>query len=96
MGAICAETVDEPAPPDPANSGQDTATTLSAVQVNAALDRSRDQLSPEIGSSQYVFERQAIDQLPLGDATPLNQVLLQAPGVVQDSFGQLHVRGDHA
>ena len=25
----------------------------------------------------------------------LNQVLLQAPDVVQDSFGQLHVRGDH-
>ncbi len=25
----------------------------------------------------------------------LNQVLLQAPDVVQDSFGQLHVRADH-
>jgi len=25
----------------------------------------------------------------------MNQVLLQAPDVVQDSFGQLHVRGDH-
>lgn len=24
-----------------------------------------------------------------------NQLLLQAPGVTQDSFGQLHVRGDH-
>ena len=31
----------------------------------------------------------------LGSSTPLNQVLLQAPGVVQDSYGQLHVRGDH-
>jgi len=70
--------------------------TLNTVEVRARLDRSRDQLSPEIGASQYVFERQAIDQLPLGDATPLNQVLLQAPGVVQDSYGQLHVRGDHA
>lgn len=76
--------------------GPEEGTTLSAVQVNAALDRSRDLLSPEIGASQYVFERQAIRDLPLGDATPLNQVLLQAPGVVQDSFGQLHVRGDHA
>jgi outer membrane receptor protein involved in Fe transport len=71
-------------------------TTLSTVEVNAALDKSRDQLSPEIGASQYIFDRQAIDQLPLGDATPLNQVLLRAPGVVQDSYGQLHVRGDHA
>jgi outer membrane receptor protein involved in Fe transport len=69
---------------------------LNTVEVRASLDRSREQLSPEIGASQYVFERQAIEQLPLGDATPLNQVLLQAPGVVQDSYGQLHVRGDHA
>ena len=26
---------------------------------------------------------------------PLNQVLLQTPGVVQDSFGEIHVRGEH-
>ncbi len=72
------------------------ATTLHSVSVNAVLDRSRNQLSPEIGASQYVISQQAIQQLPLGDATPLNQVLLQIPGVVQDSYGQLHVRGDHA
>ena len=74
----------------------DLSTTLSTVEVNAALDKARNQLSPETGASQYLITQQAIDQLPLGDATPLNQVLLQAPGVVQDSFGQLHVRGDHA
>ena len=76
--------------------GADGSTTLSSVEVSAALDKSRNQLSPDIGASQYVIDKQAIDQLPLGDATPLNQVLLQAPGVVQDSYGQLHVRGDHA
>jgi outer membrane receptor protein involved in Fe transport len=27
---------------------------------------------------------------------PLNQVLLQMPAVAQDSFGQIHVRGEHA
>ena len=79
---------------DPAD--QQPSTELSTVTVSAALDRSRDTLSPEIGASQYVFERQTIEQLPLGDSTPLNQILLQAPGVVQDSYGQLHVRGDHA
>src|SRR5262245_42721729 len=78
--------------PDPGASS----TTLNAVEVNAALDRARNQLSPDIGASQYVIDSQAIEQLPLGDATPLNQILLQAPGVVQDSFGQLHIRGDHA
>jgi outer membrane receptor protein involved in Fe transport len=80
----------------PDASADNPSTTLDTVRVSAALDRSRDQLSPGIGASQYVFERQNILQLPLGDATPLNQVLLQAPGVVQDSYGQLHVRGDHA
>jgi outer membrane receptor protein involved in Fe transport len=91
-----AETPPAPATTDPSPPPADPAATLNTVEVRASLDRSRDQLSPEIGASQYVFERQAIDQLPLGDATPLNQVLLQAPGVVQDSYGQLHVRGDHA
>ncbi len=74
----------------------DNTTTLNSVEVSAALDKSRNQLAPDIGASEYVISRQAIDQLPLGDATPLNQVILQIPGVVQDSFGQLHVRGDHA
>ncbi|HEY7871911.1 MAG TPA: TonB-dependent receptor [Rudaea sp.] len=71
-------------------------TTLNTVEVSAALDKSRNRLSPDIGASQYVIDQQAIRQLPLGDATPLNQVLLQVPGFVQDSYGQLHVRGDHA
>jgi outer membrane receptor protein involved in Fe transport len=70
--------------------------TLEAIQVTAALDRARNALSPDTGTSQTVFDRKSIQQLPQGDSTPLNQVILQAPGVVQDSFGQLHVRGDHA
>ncbi|MFP3740639.1 TonB-dependent receptor plug domain-containing protein, partial [Burkholderia sp. SIMBA_019] len=37
-----------------------------------------------------------IQSMPQGANTPLNQVLLQAPGVANDSYGQLHVRGDHA
>ena len=69
---------------------------LGAVDVSAALDQARNSLSPDTGSSQYVIDQKAIAALPLGASTPLNQVLLQAPGVVQDSYGQLHIRGDHA
>ncbi|RAN75227.1 TonB-dependent receptor [Bacillus sp. SRB_336] len=69
---------------------------LGAVSVSAALDQARNALSPDTGSSQYVIDHKAITQLPLGASTPMNQVLLQAPGVVQDSYGGLHVRGDHA
>src|SRR5438445_4163675 len=81
-GAACA--ADAPAAtPDAAADPADKATTLQAVEVNAKLDRSRNQLSPNIGASQYVIDSAAIERLPLGDATPLNQILLQAPGVVQ-------------
>jgi Carboxypeptidase regulatory-like domain len=31
-----------------------------------------------------------------GGNIPLNQTLLQAPGVSRDSFGQIHLRNDHA
>jgi outer membrane receptor protein involved in Fe transport len=71
-------------------------TTLSTVSVTGKLDQARNQLSPDVGSSEYIFDRKSIDQLPLGESTSLNQLLLRAPGVVNDSYGQLHVRGDHA
>lgn len=72
-------------------------TALSSTIVSAKrLDAARNALSPDTGSSVYNFDQSDIDALPLGNNTPLNQVLLQAPGVVQDSYGQLHVRGDHA
>ena len=69
---------------------------LGEISVYGALDQARNALSPDTGSSQYVIDQKAIAQLPLGASTPMNQVLLQAPGVVQDSYGGLHVRGDHA
>jgi outer membrane receptor protein involved in Fe transport len=71
--------------------------SLAPVQVVAKrLNEARQNLAPDIGADVYHFDREDIVNLPGGDATPLNQVLLQATGVTQDSFGQLHVRGDHA
>jgi hypothetical protein len=60
------------------------------------LDVARGQIQPSLGASVYEFRRDTIDTQPQGDNAPFNQLLLQAPGVAQDSFGQLHVRGDHA
>jgi len=85
-----------PATP-PANAA--SAPTLDKVEVTGQrerLDAARNGLSPETGSTIYRFSQQDIANLPLGENTPLNQVVLQAPGVVQDSYGQLHVRGDHS
>jgi len=70
--------------------------TVVIDAVRQKLDAARNGLSPDTGSNVFKFGEADIDALPLGEATPLNQVVLQAPGVVQDSYGQLHVRGDHA
>ncbi len=70
--------------------------TLPDVSVvGQRLDQARSAILPSLGATTYDFNRSAIATLPQGDNAPLNQTLLQAPGVAQDSFGQVHVRGDH-
>lgn len=69
---------------------------LEMKVIEKRLERARNGLLPETGSSIYRFDQKDITTLPQGAQTPVNQVLLQAPGVAQDSFGQLHVRGEHA
>ena len=63
--------------------------------ISQKLDQARSQIEPSLGATTYQFGRGAIETLPQGDNSPLNDTLLQAPGVAQDSFGQIHVRGDH-
>lgn len=82
-------------------SATDTATgenaeALKIVVRAKKLDQARNGIAVSTGSSTYRISEKDIAHMPQGDATPLNQVLLQAPGVTQDSYGQLHVRGDHA
>lgn len=78
------------AAPPPA-SGQ-----VSEIVVTAQrLDAARSEVEPALGATTYSMPQAFIDTLPSGANAELNQVILQAPGVAQDSFGQLHVRGDH-
>src|SRR5690349_7442577 len=72
------------------------AADVETVTVTAArLDAARVGIQPQTGASTYTLSAEAIDNQPGGDNNLLNQVVLQAPGVAQDSFGQLHVRGEH-
>src|SRR5438132_11643826 len=64
--------------------------------VAKQLDIARQQIQPSLGATVYDFGRQAIETQPQGDNQSFNRLLLQAPGVTQDSFGQLHVRNEHA
>ncbi len=76
---------------------QDAADTPIDVDVvSKRLDTARQQIQPSLGASSYRFSPDALRGLPQGDDAPLNQVLLQAPGTAQDSFGQIHLRGEHA
>lgn len=70
--------------------------SLATVVVTAKrLNEARLEIETQTGASTYTIDDKAIVAQPGGGNQSLNQVLLQAPDVVQDSFGQLHVRGDH-
>ena len=66
------------------------------VTVTAqALEQARAGIQTQLGASTYTLTAQDIQNLPGGDNSQLNSVILQMPGVAQDSFGQLHIRGEH-
>lgn len=74
-----------------------SATELGTVSVQATrYHLPRDEVWPSVGSSVYVFAPENIAELPQGTNSSLQQVLTQAPGVYQDTFGQIHIRGEHA
>ncbi|MFL5296442.1 MAG: TonB-dependent receptor [Phenylobacterium sp.] len=92
-GAAAEQAAQAPAKPaaKPAASDQ-----VSEIVVTAQrLDAARAKVEPALGATSYSLPEAFINNLPAGANTQLNQVVLQAPGVAQDSFGQLHVRGDH-
>jgi hypothetical protein len=75
------------------------ATTAEAERVVVAsqdLDVSREQIVPSLGATRYTVGPDRLDSQAQGENAPFNQTILRFPGVAQDSFGQLHVRGEHA
>jgi outer membrane receptor protein involved in Fe transport len=72
---------------------------LTLQLAAARLDRARNDLSTEVGSTAYRFDQEAIHRLPEGQNSALAQVLQQAPGVSQDSYGQgqdqIHIHGEN-
>lgn len=79
----------------PASAADDPAAVAEIVVTARKLDAARATIQPQIGASVYTLSKSEILSMPGGDNAALNQIVLQAPGVAQDSFGQLHVRGEH-
>ena len=70
--------------------------TMPTITVTAQhLNEERSRIDTQTGASTYTFSADAIQAAPGGDNVQLNQVMLQVPDAAQDSFGQLHIRGDH-
>jgi hypothetical protein len=75
--------------------GVATPSVATVVVTARRLDDARQTIEPSLGATTYTLDNAAITSQPGGDNQQLNQVILQLPGVVQDSFGQIHVRDDH-
>src|SRR5438552_15149018 len=83
-----------PAPSATATPG--TATTEEVVVTSEELDISREQIVPSLGATRYTVGPDRLDSQARGEDAPFNQTMLRFPAATQDSFGQLHVRGEHA
>jgi len=87
-------------PPTHVVANQPAAPTQAQVVAtqNQKFDAARQTIFAPVGTSPYQITEQNIQSLPQGDNASLDRVLLQAPGVTQDSAasGDLHVRNEHA
>jgi outer membrane receptor protein involved in Fe transport len=63
--------------------------SLRAARLKAQNDLSR------TGASKYTLSDRDITNLPAGKYTPLNEVLVQMPGVTLDQNQEIHIRGEH-
>ena len=72
-----------------------SASTDEIIVTAKRLDAARDAILPSLGASKYTFDRAAITTQPEGQDRSLTNLLIQAPGVALDSYGQIHVRNEH-
>jgi outer membrane receptor protein involved in Fe transport len=92
-GAAAAPAQAAPAP------GAPTAAQAALDRKMQVMDQSRENLLPKLGATSYTITREAIETLPQGDNTPIDKVILQAPGVSYDSAvsnPNFHVRNEYA
>ena len=82
------------ASPSPSAAGTDE--TERVVVQSEEMDITREAIVPSLGATRYTVGPDRLNSQAEGENAPFNQTLLRFPGVAQDSFGQLHVRGEHA
>jgi outer membrane receptor protein involved in Fe transport len=97
-GTVLAQTNTVPAAGVAGSGSSTNVTDLGNITVVGQLDQARNQILPDLGASAYTISKDQIAALSQGGNAPMSQVILRAPGVVQDNeaSGNLHVRGEHA
>ena len=90
------------APARPQRAASPSAERASAPAAEAPtpmqkFDQQRDNIFAPIGASSATWSREDIEALPQGSNAPIENVLLQFPGVSLDSAaeGSLHIRNEH-
>ena len=94
--AVARRAVSPPTPPTASPTPVSPAEQLAAK--GSTFDQARSNIFTTIGTTSDTISHNTIEDLPQGPNATVEQVLLQAPGVSQDSAasGSLHVRNDHA
>jgi outer membrane receptor protein involved in Fe transport len=94
--AVAREAAPQPAQAAPPSPEAQAAARLAAK--NATFDQARSNIFTQVGTNSDTISHSTIQDLPQGDNSSVEKVLLQLPGVSQDSAasGSLHVRNDHA
>ncbi len=65
------------------------------ITVTAHMDQIRGRIAPGLGAVSYGIDQRQIQVTPGGENAAFSQILLRLPGVVMDSYGEVHVRGEH-
>ena len=87
------------ASPSPTRNNQPESSQLTPRGCRHGPDPTTGRYHPanlaELGVTGYTAGQSQIASAPGGASAPFQQVLLRLPGVVQDSYGEIHVRGEH-
>ncbi len=87
-------------PPQPARPAGETQQAVAERQIQTQVttfNNARNNIYTTVGANSDTISKEDIQKLPQGANTPLDKVLLQLPGVSQDSAasGNLHIRNEH-
>jgi|GEM_PF-126233 opacity protein-like surface antigen len=88
-----------PAASAPTPEQAQAAANRQVVQQTQNFDQRRDNvILPKTGTTNYQLTQRDLENLPQGNAAQLSDIVLQFPGVYQDSTssGDFHVRNEHA